>query len=113
MASPLNTGQDMGVAGAQPGQQPMMGGTDITAMASTIAQQLSQMDAAQQYLSIKKLREQSPELADLVLQFLASMGGLQQQPQQGVPGADGAAATQVDTRPLPEQKPPRRAAASV
>jgi hypothetical protein len=112
MQSPLNAGQDMGMNQPQPGQQPMMGGTDITVMASSIAQQLAQLDPAQQHLAIKNLRQQSPELADLVLQYLASMGGMQQQ-VQGVLGAQGRAATEVNMKPLPEKLPPRRAAGIV
>ena len=78
---------------------------------------------------MKKLREQSPELADLVLQMLQSMPNQQQQQQAaeaaaavGAPaapdvtdslGANGKAAVQVDMRPLPEKLPPRRAAGTV
>lgn len=108
MQSPLNAGQQMG-----PEQQQMGGAMDMNTMAMMKAQQLSQLDPAQQHLAIRQLKQQSPEFAELVLQYLSSMGGMQQQPAQGVPGADGAAATQVDMRPLPEQKPPRRAAGIV
>jgi hypothetical protein len=116
MQSPLNMGQDMGVTPEQQAQGVQPGlPTDITAVAIQWAQQLSQMDPTQQYMAIKQLRQQSPELAELVLQYMSSMGSHpnQQQPQQGVPGADGKAATEINMTPLPEQKPPRRAAGIV
>jgi len=131
MSSPLNAGQNMGMGSGptQAGQNVAMGGTSIITMAQTLAMQLSQMDPAQQLLAVKKLREQSPELADLVLQMLQSMPNQQQQQQAaeaaaavGAPaapdvtdslGANGKAAVQVDMRPLPEKLPPRRAAGTV
>jgi hypothetical protein len=127
MSSPLNAGQDMGMN--QAGQNASMGGSSIIAMAQQVAMTLSNMDPAQQLLSIKKLREQSPELADLVLQMLQSMPNQAQQQQAaeasaaaGAPAAPGApnmlgaagdAAVKVDMRPLPEKLPPRRAAGIV
>lgn len=125
-ASPLNAGQNMGMGeGGPAGQAAQLGGSSILAIANTIAAQLSQQDPAQQHLAIKQLRAQSPELADLVLQYLQSMPGgggmmgtapapgMQQGPAQGGLGANGAAATQIDVRPLPDKLPPRRAAGIV
>jgi len=117
--SPLNAGQNMGMAnGPGPEGQAMLGGSNILAMAQTIAMQLAQQDPASQILAIKKLRSQSPELADLVLQYLQTMPGgavPQEQQQGGMPGmgANGAAAVQVDMRPMPNKLPPRRAASAV
>lgn len=124
--SPLNAGQNMGMGTSGPaGQQAQLGGSSILAMAQTIAAQLSQQDAAQQHLAIKQLRAQSPELADLVLQYLQSMpggggvpgtappAGIANGPGSGGLGANGAAAVQVDMRPLPDKLPPRRAAGIV
>jgi hypothetical protein len=120
--SPLNAGQDMGMNnGPQPGQQPMMGGSDIVTVASGLAGQLLPLDPASQHVAIQNIRKQSPELADLVIQFLTSMGGAQRQQQQGqnaagaAPGlgANGAAAVEVNMKPLPEQRSPRRVATAV
>jgi hypothetical protein len=128
MSSPLNAGQNMGMGSTQDGNNVSMGGTSIIAMAQTLAMQLSQMDPAQQLLAVKKLRSQSPELADLVLQMLQSMPNQAQQQQaaeaaaaqapaaQAAPnmlGAAGDAAVKVDMRPMPEKLPPRRAASTV
>jgi len=134
MQSPLNIGQNMGMgtppagggadgaAPSQAGQQAVLGGSSILAMAQTVAMQLSSMDPAQQHLAIKELRAKSPELADLVLQMLQTMPTAAQQQAQGQPdqapgqsglGANGAAAVTVDMRPLPQQRAPRRMAKSV
>lgn len=116
--SPLNAGQNMGMGTSGPAGQAMLGGTNILTMAQTIAMQLSQQDPATQMLTIKKLRAQSPELADLVLQYLATNPNAAPQLQQqgggqNMLGANGQAAAQVDTRPLPDKLPPRRAAGIV
>lgn len=122
MQSQLNAGQNMGMGGSPTaagphGQQASIGGSSILAMAQTTAMQLSQMDPAQQHLAIKDLRAKSPDLADLVLQYLASMPGATAPGQapagMAALGANGAAATQVDMRPLPDKLPPRRAAGIV
>ena len=98
----------------------------LVTMASGIAGQLLPLDPASQHLAIQNLRKQSPELADLVIQFLTSMGGAQRQQQQqggpggpgaagGMPGlgANGQAAVEINMKPLPEQRAPRRAATAV
>jgi hypothetical protein len=76
------------------------GGMDIQAMAQMYAQQIVGMDPREQDMAIQMLQQQSPQLAQLVMQIVMSM-----QPQQQPTG--------VDQRPLPNQKPERRAAASV
>jgi len=117
--SPLNAGQNMGMGTSNPGTQgAMLGATNIITMAQTIAAQLAAQDPATQMLTIKRLRAQSPELADLVLQYLASNPNAAPQLQQqgggqNMLGANGEAAAKVDTRPLPEKLPPRRAAGIV
>lgn len=114
MQSPLNAGQNMGMGqGPVEGQQAQLGGSSILAIAQQTAMQLAQMDPAQQHLVLKKLRTQSPELADLVLQFLQTMPGAQQSQVQNQMGANGEAAAGVDMRPLPEQRAPRRVAGIV
>lgn len=128
-ASPLNAGQNMGMGNdvAAANNPAMLGGSSILAMAQQVAMQLSQQDPASQHLAIKQLRTQSPELCDLVLQYLQSMqsGPMgtapspvpgQEQPGAGGDsgvGAAGNAAIKIDMRPQPEKLPARRAAASV
>ena len=76
---------------------------DLPTLAMAQARQISQMPPEQQQAAIQNLQTQSPELAQLVVQMLAKLqggGGQGQQPQ-------------VDMRPLPEQRSPRRAAAAV
>lgn len=130
-ASPLNASQNMGMGNdaAAANSPTMMGGSSILAMAQTMAMELSQKDPASQLLEIKQLRQQSPELADLVLQYLQSMtpGSGQQGmapstvPGQAQPGAggdsglgaNGNAAISINMKPMPDKLPPRRAAAAV
>lgn len=120
MQSPLSASQNMGMGTSSPGTQgAMLGATNIITMAQTIAAQLAAQDPATQMLTIKQLRAKSPELADLVLQYLASNPNAapqlrqQQGGGQNMLGANGQAAAQVDMRPLPEKLPPRRAAGIV
>ena len=110
MQSGLNAGQKMA-----PGQA---GGADLPTMALMQAKTIAGMAPPQQQQAVENLAAQSPELADLVVQMLRQMGITVQraqsaQPAQAMPGAAGAAAAKVDTRPLPEQRPPRREAAMV
>ncbi len=127
MSSQLNAGQNMGMgndSGAA-GSPAAMGGSNILSMAQAIATQLAQQDPATQHLTIKQLRAQSPELCDLVLQYLQSMTAAplaaatapgQEQSAAGGDsglGANGNAAIKIDMRPQPDKLPPRRAAASV
>ena len=105
--SPLNQAQQL-----PEGAQTTL---DIPAMAYQYAQQIAQMPPAQQQQTIMTLSQQSPELVDLVMQMLAQMGINVQNPSamQGVPGAAGAAATEVNMTPQPDVRPPRREAAMV
>jgi hypothetical protein len=93
--SPLSQQQQM-----PPGQA---GGVDISTLAYMNAKSISTLPPDQQQTAIQNLQAQSPELADLVMQLLQQMQPQVQQPQAGG----------VDMRPLPEQRPPRRATATV
>lgn len=75
--------------------------TDATTYAYMQAQQLAQLDATGQELALRNLQLQSPELADLVRQFLHQVQGPQ------------AVETGVDMRPLPDKLPPRRTASPI
>ena len=74
---------------------------DLPTLAMAQARQIIQMPPEQQQAALDNLATQSPELAALVAQMLAKLGGS----QSGGP--------QVDMRPLPEQRSPRRAAGMV
>ncbi len=80
------------------------GGMDIVQMAEGYAQQISQMPPEHQQPAVEAITSSSPELGQLVTQFLGRM----QQTSGGKKNTTG-----VDTRPLPEQRPERRTAASV
>lgn len=90
------------------GQNPQI---DLPTYAMMQAQQLSMLPEQQQQAALQNLRAQSPELADLVLQYLSQF------PKPQAPAAGGTAnqqaATQVNMTPLPEQRAPRRAATTV
>lgn len=77
------------------------GGVDLQAMAQQYAQQLQQMPPKEQQMALQLLQQQMPELAQLVIQILSQSA------------APVAGAPQVDTRPLPEQRPERRTNTSV
>jgi hypothetical protein len=109
MQSDLGMGQDM--ANAQPQQGKPQAGMDMLGMAEQLAQQLVQLPPDQQQLALDNLRMQSPELAELVEQYASQMGAQQAPATQG--GALGQSVSQVNMRPLPEQRAPRRLAASV
>lgn len=87
--------------GGAPGAQ---AGGDIQQMAQMYAQQLAALPPEQQPMALEAIAQQSPELAQLVQQFLGMMGV---QPGQTPEGP------QVDMRPMPAQLPPRREAAMV
>jgi hypothetical protein len=113
MGSPLNAGQ------ALPQEQSTLGGAsqsttvgmDINQLAQSLAQQLMTLPPDQQKLAIANLRNQSEELAQLVTQLASQMSA--QQPQMPQQPAAMQAATQIDMRPQPAQRSPRRAAAAV
>jgi hypothetical protein len=114
MASQLGQDQKM----QQDGQGPNLN-VDVTSFAMAQAKQIAAMDTNMQQLAVANIRATyGAELADLIVQALATMGiSIPQNGQQPMmpmlPGAEGAAGIQMDTRPLPEQRAPRRAAASV
>ena len=70
---------------------------DLPSLAQAQAYSISHLPAAQQKVALQNLSLQSPELADLVRQLLASM-----------PANDGQQSAGVDMRPAPEQRPARR-----
>jgi hypothetical protein len=116
--SPLNAGQQ---AGVQPAPDSLaeadlnaqaQQGVDIHQLATMLAEQYLSLGADEQQMALQNLQAQSPELAELVLQEVHRMQAQGMGPQQ-MPGALGASVSQVDTRPLPEQRGPRRMAASV
>jgi hypothetical protein len=88
-------------AQGQPGTQ---GGGDIQQMAQMYAQQIMAMAPNEQQMAIQALMQQSPELGQLVQQFMSTMGGSPGQTPSG---------PQVDMRPQPEQLPARRDTAIV
>ena len=94
--SPLNASQNMGVSPEQAAQPGAPMGADLMQLAQGYAQQIAQFPPEQQEQALNAIAAQSPELAQLVQQILAQMGGGQQQ------------ATGVDQRPLPDKLPARR-----
>lgn len=109
--SGLNAGQDLSVPAEGGQEQPPMA-VDLQQYATMLAEQYVQLGADEQQMALENLQQQSPELAELVLQEVhrlqASGAG-----QASVGGALGDAAAAVDMRPLPEQRGPRREAALV
>jgi hypothetical protein len=107
LQSGLNEGQRM-----QPGQA---GAVDLPTLAVMQAKVIAGMAPQQQQQAVENLAMQSPELADLVVQMLRQMGVTVQRAEAAQPGlgAAGAAASQINMKPLPEQRPPRREAAIV
>jgi hypothetical protein len=97
VSSQLSGGQNMQQNG---GMQ-----TDLPSMAMNEAQRMLKLNPDMQQMALQNLRLQSPEFADLVKQMLAN---LKQQT-----GAMNGAAPAVDTRPLPDQRSPRRQTPSV
>lgn len=108
MSSQLNAGQQM-----QSGQANVAGPDFAMAQAKFIAA----MDPNQQPLAVANIRSTyGPEVADLIVQALATMGiTIAQSNGAMMPGAmpGQGAGPQVDTRPLPEQRAPRRDTPSV
>lgn len=86
-------------AQSQLGMHQQGGGADIQAMAKHYADQILQMSPSEQEMAVQAIAGQSPQLAQLVQQFLQ---------EARVTGPTG-----VDQRPVPEQRPERRAAVSV
>ncbi len=102
--SPLGTAQNFTQQAQVPYEDVQQGqgiSADIIQMAQGYAETLRQQPPAQQRMAIQALSAQSPELAQLVQQFL----GLGSQP--------AASPMPVDMRPLPAKNPPRREMAMV
>ncbi len=103
--SQLGSGQAMNMPPKQvmtQGQQP-----DMMQMAQSYAAQIAELPPDQQKMALDAIAAQSSELAGLVKQFLAQIGGGQQQP------ANAGVGVPLDTRPNPEQLPPRRATPAI
>ncbi len=79
-----------GANGSQQGIRP-----DLLQMAQAYARQLSSVGEQQQQMALQSLQQQSPELAQLVQQFLSQE-------------AKKTENTSVDMRPLPEVRAPQR-----
>ena len=94
MQSPLSSSQRM-----PPGSS---GAVDLPSLAMMQANSIKNMPPQDQQRAISNLQQQSPELADLVLQILRSEGIV---PGQGG-GQDESGG--VDMRPLPDKLPARR-----
>ena len=78
-------------------------GIDLPSLAMAQARTIALLPDKQKGLALQNLELQSPELANLVKQMLASLQGEQQ-------GGGGKSTTNaVDMRPQPEQRPARRA----
>lgn len=93
-------------------QQSGMTGVDLPSMAMANAQQISALDPAMQQMAITNLQISNPPLAALVEQYLKQLQKDRQQTTNGL-GANGAAASTINTTPLPEARGPRRAAGIV
>jgi hypothetical protein len=108
--SQLSAEQDLGVEEGQPEQMP----GDVIQLAEGYAAQILQLPAEQQELALQAIEAQSPDLFQLVSEFMSLMqkgtAGQAMMPgdAQGGPETGG-----VDQRPLPEVLPPRREAALV
>lgn len=102
--SQLNAGQRMALPNGAPSVN-----VDITQMAQSQAKLIANMDPKMQQLAVANLQSMSPDLCDLVIQILATMGVSVQKPGQ----PDPAMGPQVDQRPLPEARAPRRETPSV
>ena len=90
VTSPLNSGQNLQGQGAG-------AGIDIASMALYQAKLIANLPPDQQQLAIQNLAMQSPELAQMVQQFLSQMSNQQAGTQN-----------QVDMRQQPDVFPPRR-----
>ncbi len=108
MQSQLSMDQSQGLLPAE-GEQ-AGANVDIEQMAEMFAQQIVALPTDQQQLAIENLQAQSPELAQLVQQLVVQMQGPTGHTSQG---AVQDSVSQVNMQPLPEQRSPRRVAATV
>ena len=83
---------------------------DLPSLAMAQAQQISMMPPMAQKAAIDNLRTQSPEFADLVLQMLTGMQGSAAGAGPTNNGTGMPGPGQVDMRPMPQLRAPRRAA---
>jgi len=87
-------------------------GVDLNSLAMMQARSFATMDPVHQQIAIRNLKLQSPELCDLVLQHLGEIekqkGEQEAQAKATAKGSNG-----VDMRPMPENKPARRAGPTV
>ena len=74
---------------------------DLLQLATMQAQQIASMPPEQQEMAIANLQAQSPELASMVQALLSKL--------QVNKSSNGKAGPQIETRPLPDKLPPRRA----
>ncbi len=81
----------------------------IDATAAALAKELERMPPERRSVWLSQLRSASPEMEQLVLQQQGA--GLPPMPQDPGGAALQPAGQTVDMRPLPEQRPPRRASA--
>ena len=107
IGSQLSGGQRM--LGAGGGQAPQQQNIDLPSLAMMQARTIATLPKQQQQQALTNLAFQSPELADLVRQYLAQMSG----GAGDTGGTGGSTVGGVDTRPLPQQRPPRRAGGMV
>jgi len=78
------------------------GAIDLPTMALMQAKQIAAMPPQQQPVALQNVMAMSPELGDLVKQYLAQLG-------VKLTNGAGGQTPSVDMRPLPEQRSPRRA----
>jgi len=104
--SPLDSTQDLGAPEGEEGMP-----VDIVRLAEGYAAQVLALPKEQQEMALQALEAQSPDLMQLVVQFMQLiMHGLEGQTST----AEGGGMTGgVDQRPLPDVLPPRREAALV
>lgn len=118
--SSLSLGQNAGLAPApdsaagdpEAPQGQSQTNVDIRQMATMLAEQMVSLGPADQQMAMQNLEAQSPELAQLVLQEVHRLQASGSGPS-AMGGAIGEAVQGVDTRPLPEQRSPRREAALI
>jgi hypothetical protein len=102
VAGPQPLGMGARLAPGSKGQPGTEVGADMNMMAQGFAQQIASMQPNDQQLALQALQAQSPELAQLVQQYMGTLEKTEQSAEAG-----------VDMRPLPNKLPPRRLAAAV
>lgn len=88
-------------------QQSGTTGVDLPSMAMAYAQQIEMLDPAMQEVALQNLSTVSPELTQLVQQYIKQLDKDRQKVAPGMNGA-GTGTGGVDMRPLPDQRSPRR-----